>query len=99
MTESFQQYIKIRTFLGYRPKEILVELQNAFGDEAPNYANVQRWSKRFRDAMDTPLGSPLTSQLNLETQESQSDRQLDNSDLNDDNDNNNTNALNSNKQK
>ncbi len=31
MTESFQQYIKIRTFLGYRPKEILIELQNAFG--------------------------------------------------------------------
>jgi hypothetical protein len=31
MTETFRQYIKIRTFLGYRPKEILLELQNAFG--------------------------------------------------------------------
>ncbi|CAF4793733.1 unnamed protein product, partial [Rotaria sp. Silwood1] len=76
MTESFQQYIKIRTFLGYRPKEILLELQNAFGDEAPTYANVQRWSKRFRDAIDSPLGSPLGSQLNFETQESHSDQQL-----------------------
>ena len=33
MTDAFQQYIKIRTFLGYRPKEILLELQNAFGKQ------------------------------------------------------------------
>jgi hypothetical protein len=36
MTESFQQYIRIRTFLGYRPKEILLELQNAFGSHLNN---------------------------------------------------------------
>ncbi|CAF0753177.1 unnamed protein product [Rotaria sp. Silwood1] len=93
MTESFQQYIKIRTFLGYRPKEILLELQNAFGDEAPTYANVQRWSKRFRDAIDSPLGSPLGSQLNFETQESHSDQQLGNHNMDEDNNNNNIQKL------
>ena len=89
MADSFQQYIKIRTFLGYRPKEILLELQDAFGksigerktnrstiifslgDEAPTYALVQRWSKRFRDAIDSPLGSPLPSQSNFVHQENQ----------------------------
>ena len=86
MAESFQQYIKIRTFLGYRPKEILIELQNAFGtlqyysermysvfsgNEAPNYASVQRWSKRFRDAIESPSGS----QSNFEIQESNTNMQ------------------------
>ncbi|CAF1232627.1 unnamed protein product [Rotaria sp. Silwood1] len=89
MTETFRQYIKIRTFLGYRPKEILLELQNAFGDEAPTYANVQRWSKRFRDAIDSPLGSPLGSQLNFETQNYQINHQLDGNNINEDNNNNN----------
>ncbi|CAF1510637.1 unnamed protein product [Rotaria magnacalcarata] len=83
MSETFRQYIKIRTFLGYRPKEILVELQNAFGDEAPNYANIQRWSKRFRDAIDSPIGSPLTSRSNFETQDYQ---QFDGNNPSDDND-------------
>jgi hypothetical protein len=47
------------------------------GDEAPTYACVQRWSKRFRDAIDSPLGSPLASQANFIAQEEQSDQQLD----------------------
>ncbi|CAF1292642.1 unnamed protein product [Rotaria sordida] len=85
MSETFRQYIKIRTFLGYRPKEILLELQNAFGDEAPTYANIQRWSKRFRDAIDSPLGSPLGSQLNFQTEDYQ---QLDGNKINEDNNNN-----------
>lgn len=80
MTESFQQYIKIRTFLGYRPKEILIELQNAFGDQAPTYASVQRYSKRFRDAIDSSLGTPLSSQSIFETQE---DQQLDRNNVSD----------------
>ena len=80
MTESFQQYIKIRTFLGYRPKEILTELQNAFGDQAPTYTNVQRYSKRFRDAIDSSLGIPLSSQSIFETQE---DQQLDRNNISD----------------
>ncbi|CAF2541163.1 unnamed protein product [Rotaria sp. Silwood2] len=88
MSETFRQYIKIRTFLGYRPKEILLELQNAFGNDAPTYANVQRWSKRFRDAIDSPLGSPLGSQLNFETQDYQMNQQLDGNNINEDNDNN-----------
>ena len=47
------------------------------GDEAPNYASVQRWSKRFRDAVDSPLGSPLASQSNFETRDTRSNQELD----------------------
>ncbi|CAM2704498.1 unnamed protein product [Rotaria socialis] len=53
------------------------------GDEAPNYANIQRWSKRFRDAIDSPIGSPLASRSNFETQDYQ---QLDGNNTSDDND-------------
>lgn len=46
---------------------------------------MQRWSKRFRDSIDSPLGSPLPSQSNLATQDYQ---QLDGNNINNDNDSN-----------
>ena len=48
MAESFRQYIKIRTFLGYRPKEILLELQNAFGEY------LVHWPERTGANVHTP---------------------------------------------
>ncbi|CAF1108812.1 unnamed protein product [Didymodactylos carnosus] len=76
MSNSFRSYIKIRTFLGYPPKDILRELQDAFGDEAPKYSTVQRWSKKFRDSAQSPFGSPTGSQDHFETYNSGSDNQI-----------------------
>ena len=45
---------------------------------------MQRWSKRFRDAVD----SPLSSRLNLEIQENQSNQQLNTNLITEDNDGN-----------
>ena len=60
------------------------------GDEAPNYACVQRWSTRFRAAIDSPLASPLSSQVNFQTEEYQFDHYLE---KNNDNKHNETNQI------
>lgn len=57
----------------------------SIGDEAPTYANVQRWSKRFRDAIDSPLASPLGSQVNFETQDYQLNQEINANNLNEEN--------------
>lgn len=38
----------------------------------PSYANIQRWSKRFREAADSPLGTPMTSQIDVGVRSSRS---------------------------
>jgi len=60
--------VKRFLLLIYEKKSIYLFL----GNEAPTYANVQRWSKRFRDAIDSPLGS----QSNFEIQGNQIQKQI-----------------------
>lgn len=48
MAESFRQYIKIRTFLGYRPKEIHLELQDAFGNTRSSSLSRSHHGSSFR---------------------------------------------------
>ena len=50
--EFNRYYIKIRTILGINPKTIREELTDALGSDAPSYATVKRWAKRFREGRD-----------------------------------------------
>ena len=50
--EFNRYYIKIRTILGINPKTICEELTDALGSDAPSYATVKRWAKRFREGRD-----------------------------------------------
>ena len=47
--ENFRFYIKVRTALGIQPTTIYDELSAVFGDEAPSFRSVARWSKWFRE--------------------------------------------------
>jgi hypothetical protein len=63
--ENFRFYIKVRTALNIQPKSIHDELYSVFGDQAPAYSTVAKWSKCFRegreDIEDQPrLGRPVT---------------------------------------
>ena len=46
--ENFRFYIKVRTALNIRPTIIHDELRTVFGDEAPSFSIVARWSQWFR---------------------------------------------------
>jgi len=50
--EFNRYYIKIRTILGINAKTICEELTDALGYDAPSYATVKRWVKRFREGRD-----------------------------------------------
>lgn len=53
MYNEFNQYfVKIRTILEINPKTICEELTDALGFDAPSYAIVRRWTKRFREGRD-----------------------------------------------
>jgi hypothetical protein len=63
--ENFRFYIKVRTALNIQPKLIYDELYSVFGDQAPPYSTVTRWSKWFREGReeieDQPrIGRPVT---------------------------------------
>lgn len=63
--ENFRFYIKVRTALNIRPTIIHDELRNVFGDQAPSFSTVARWSQWFRDGReeieDEPRpGRPVT---------------------------------------
>jgi histone-lysine N-methyltransferase SETMAR len=63
--EHFRFYIKVRTALGIQPTIIHDELCTVFGNEAPSFRTVARWSKWFRDGReeieDEPrAGRPIT---------------------------------------
>ncbi|CAF5030254.1 unnamed protein product, partial [Rotaria sp. Silwood1] len=47
--ENYHFYIKVRTALGISPTIIRDELATVFGDEAPSYATVARWTQWFRE--------------------------------------------------
>ncbi|CAF3204735.1 unnamed protein product, partial [Rotaria sp. Silwood2] len=47
--ENFRFYIKVRTALNIRPTIIHDELRTVFGDEAPSFSTVARWSQWFRE--------------------------------------------------
>jgi hypothetical protein len=47
--ENFRFYIKVRAALNIQPKLIYDELYSVFGDQAPHYSTVTRWSKWFRE--------------------------------------------------
>ena len=38
--------------MGINPKTICEELTDALGSDAPSYATVKRWAKRFREGRD-----------------------------------------------
>jgi [histone H3]-lysine36 N-dimethyltransferase SETMAR len=63
--ENIRFYIKVRTALNIEPKSIYDELYSVFGDSAPAYSTVAKWSKSFRDGRerieDEPrIGRPVT---------------------------------------
>jgi hypothetical protein len=43
--ENFRFYIKVRTALDIQPTIIRDELCTVFGDEAPSFRTVARWSQ------------------------------------------------------
>lgn len=47
--ENFRFYIKVRTALKIQPTIIHDELRAVFGDEAPAFSTVAKWSKLFRE--------------------------------------------------
>ena len=63
--ENFRFYIKVRTALNIRPTIIHDELRTVFGDEAPSFRSVARWSQWFREGREeiedeTRPGRPIT---------------------------------------
>lgn len=48
-TENFRFYIKVRTALNIEARTIHDELHTVFGDEAPSYRTVARWTQWFRE--------------------------------------------------
>ena len=47
--ENFCFYIKVRTALNIQARIIYDELRSVFGDKAPVFRTVERWSKWFRE--------------------------------------------------
>ena len=47
--EDFRFYIKVRTALNIQPTIIRDELCTIFGDEAPSFRTVAKWSKYFHE--------------------------------------------------
>ncbi len=45
--ENFRCYIKFRTALNIQARIIHEELASVYGDEAPSFRTVERWSKWF----------------------------------------------------
>ena len=65
--ENFRFYIKVRTALGIQPTIIHGELCTVFGDEAPSFRTVARWSQLFpegREEIDDLLQRPHPKILN-----------------------------------
>ncbi|CAF4999957.1 unnamed protein product, partial [Rotaria sp. Silwood1] len=50
--ENFRFYIKVRTALDIEARTIHDELYTVFGDEAPSYRTVARWSQWFREGQE-----------------------------------------------
>ena len=63
--ENFRFYIKVRTALNIGPTIIHDELRRVFGDEAPSFSTIARWSQWFREgreeiADEVRPGRPIT---------------------------------------
>lgn len=63
--ENFRFYIKVRTALNIGPTIIHDELRRVFGDEAPSFSTIARWSQWFREgreeiADEVQSGRPIT---------------------------------------
>ncbi len=48
--KNFRFYIKVRTALNIQPTIIHNELSTVFGDEAPSFRTIARWSEWFRES-------------------------------------------------
>ena len=46
-------YIKIRTLLGFGPKDILIDLEIVYKDASLSYTTVKEWAKRFREGQES----------------------------------------------
>jgi histone-lysine N-methyltransferase SETMAR len=63
--ENYRFYIKVRTALNIHPKLTHDELHSVFGDQAPSYNTVAKWSRYFcegrEEIEDQPRpGRPVT---------------------------------------
>ena len=65
--ENFRAYIKVRTALSIQPKTIHDELYSVFGDQAPSYGTVAKWSKWFREGRETIEDHPRPGRPVTET--------------------------------
>ncbi|CAF2708911.1 unnamed protein product [Rotaria sp. Silwood2] len=75
--ENFRFYIKVRTALNIQPTIIHDELCTVFGDEAPSFRTVAKWSKYFREGREeikdeTRSGRPITTTTSENIEEVQS---------------------------
>ncbi len=71
--ENFLFYIKVRTALDIQLTIIHDELWTVFGDEAPSFRTIARWSEWFREGREeiedeTRSGRPITetTSVNIE---------------------------------
>ena len=53
-------YIKNRSRLGYSAKVIFSDIQALFGDNAVSYRTVSRWTKKFREGLESVENKPGT---------------------------------------
>jgi histone-lysine N-methyltransferase SETMAR len=65
--ENYRFYIKVRTALNIQPKFIHDELDSVFGDQAPPYNTVAKWSKLFREGREEVEDQPRPGRPVTET--------------------------------
>ncbi|CAF1272185.1 unnamed protein product [Adineta ricciae] len=65
--ENFRAYIKVRTALSIQLKTIHDELYSVFGNQAPSYGRVTKWSKWFREGREAVEDHPRPGRRVTET--------------------------------
>ncbi|CAF4630581.1 unnamed protein product [Rotaria sp. Silwood2] len=66
-TENFRFYIKVRTAVNIEARTIHEELHMVFGDEAPSYRTVARWTQWFREGREEIEDEELSGRPVTET--------------------------------
>ena len=75
--ENFRVYIKVRTAFHIQLTIMHDELCTVFGDEAPSYTTIAKWSKNFPEGRaeindDIRSGKPITATTSENIEEIQS---------------------------
>ena len=57
---EIRMYMKNRSKFGYSAKVIFNDIQALFGDNAVSYRSVSRWTKKFREGLESVENKPGT---------------------------------------